>query len=198
MRTRILFSVAVALASTLAGCARNPMVPGLVCVPSAQAPPYAAAGSWYCQEVAVTVREPGPEVAQHRTGAFADLIVGAMGRCPDRAGSYVPSVTVKNIGPVAAGAFNVEVDISVFDGGGTPVATTGAVGRIAGLAPGAEAPVPFDRLPGVTVQAGDRLTLSAIVDPQQVPGGAMNVFGEILELDETNNSAVQNCTVPSG
>jgi hypothetical protein len=49
---------------------------------------------------------------------------------------------------------------------------------------------------GVMLRAGERLTISAVADPQQVPGGPLNVFGEILELDETNNSAVQNCTVP--
>jgi hypothetical protein len=46
------------------------------------------------------------------------------------------------------------------------------------------------------LHAGDRLTISAIADPQQVPGGPPNALGEILELDETNNGAVQNCAVP--
>ena len=196
MRPRIRILLAPALLLGAVGCVRPPVTPGLVCVPSNQPPPYEAAGSWYCQEVSVSVREPGPQVVQHRTGQFADLIVSAVGRCPDRAGQFAPSVTVKNIGPVPAGAFNVVVDLGVFDGSGAPVVSTSAVARVPGLAAGAEAAVAFDRLQGVALRAGDRITVSAIADPPQVPGGALNVFGEILELDETNNSAVQNCTVP--
>jgi hypothetical protein len=90
----------------------------------------------------------------------------------------------------------VVVDLGVFDPGGAPVVSTSAVARVPGLAAGADAAVAFDRLQGVALRAGDRITVSAIADPPQVPGGALNVFSEILELDETNNSAVQNCTVP--
>ncbi len=181
---------------SVAGCARPAVTPGLVCVPAGQPPPYAAAGSWYCQEVSVSVREPGPQIVQHRTGQFADLIVSGVGRCPERPGQFAPSVTVKNIGPVPAGAFNVAIDVGVFDRGGSPVASTAAVVRVAGLATGADTALALDRMPGVMLRAGDRLTISAIADPQQVPGGPPTVFGEILELDETNNGAVQNCAVP--
>ena len=181
---------------SVAGCARPAVTPGLVCVPAGQPPPYAAAGSWYCQEVSVSVREPGPQIVQHRTGQFADLIVSAVGRCPERPGQFAPSVTVKNVGPVPAGAFNVAIDVGVFDRGGSPVASTAAVVRVAGLATGADTALALDRMPGVMLRAGDRLTISAIADPQQVPGGPPTVFGEILELDETNNGAVQNCAVP--
>ena len=181
---------------SVAGCARPAVTPGLVCVPAGQPPPYAAAGSWYCQEVSVSVREPGPQIVQHRTGQFADLIVSGVGRCPERPGQFAPSVTVKNVGPVPAGAFNVAIDVGVFDRGGSPVASTAAVVRVAGLATGADTALALDRMPGVMLRAGDRLTISAIADPQQVPGGPPTVFGEILELDETNNGAVQNCAVP--
>ena len=181
---------------SVAGCARPAVTPGLVCVPASQPPPYAAAGSWYCQEVSVSVREPGPQIVQHRTGQFADLIVSGVGRCPERPGQFAPSVTVKNVGPVPAGAFNVAIDVGVFDRGGSPVASTAAVVRVAGLATGADTALALDRMPGVMLRAGDRLTISAIADPQQVPGGPPTVFGEILELDETNNGAVQNCAVP--
>ena len=196
MSTRIRFLLVSALIWSVAGCARPAVTPGLVCVPASQPPPYAAAGSWYCQEVSVSVREPGPQIVQHRTGQFADLIVSAVGRCPERPGQFAPSVTVKNVGPVPAGAFNVAIDVGVFDRGGSPVASTAAVVRVAGLAAGADTALALDRMPGVTLRAGDRLTISAIADPQQVPGGPPTVFGEILELDETNNGAVQNCTVP--
>jgi len=37
-----------------AACARSTVSPGMVCVPASQATPYAA-GSWYCQEVTVSV-----------------------------------------------------------------------------------------------------------------------------------------------
>lgn len=196
MPTRTCFLLVPLLLWSLAGCARPAVTPGLVCVPAGQPPPYAAAGSWYCQEVSVSVREPGPQLVQHRTGQFADLIVSAVGRCPERPGQFAPSVTVKNIGPVPAGAFNVAIDVGVFDRGGSPVASTAAVVRVAGLAAGAESALVLDRMPGVMLRAGDRLTVSAIADPQQVPGGPPNVFGEVLELDETNNGAVQNCAVP--
>ena len=184
---------------SVAGCARPAVTPGLVCVPAGQPPPYAAAGSWYCQEVSVSVREPGqpgPQIVQHRSGQFADLIVSAVGRCPERPGQFAPSVTVKNVGPVPAGAFNVAIDVGVFDRSGSPVASTAAVVRVAGLAASADSALALDRMPGVMLHAGDRLTISAIADPQQVPGGPPTVFGEILELDETNNGAVQNCAVP--
>jgi len=184
---------------SVAGCARPAVTPGLVCVPVSQPPPYAAAGSWYCQEVSVSVREPGqpgPQIVQHRSGQFADLIVSAVGRCPERPGQFAPSVTVKNVGPVPAGAFNVAIDVGVFDRSGSPVASTAAVVRVAGLAASADSALALDRMPGVMLHAGDRLTISAIADPQQVPGGPPTVFGEILELDETNNGAVQNCAVP--
>lgn len=196
MPTRTRFLLVSVLISSLAGCARPAVTPGLVCVPAGQPPPYAAAGSWYCQEVSVSVREPGPQLVQHRTGQFADLIVGAVGRCPEQPGQFAPSVTVKNIGPVPAGAFNVAIDVGVFDRSGSPVASTAAVVRVAGLAANADTALALDRMPGVMLRAGDRLTISAIADPQQVPGGPPNVFGEILELDETNNGAVQNCAVP--
>ncbi|HET8530705.1 MAG TPA: hypothetical protein VFO08_06120 [Methylomirabilota bacterium] len=196
MSTRIRFLLVSVLIWTLAGCARPAVSPGLVCVPAGQPPPYAAAGSWYCQEVSVSVREPGTQVVQHRTGQFADLIVSAVGRCPERPGQFAPSVTVKNIGPVPAGAFNVAIDVGVFDRGGAPVASTAAVVRVAGLAANADTALALDRMPGVMLRAGDRLTISAIADPQQVPGGPPNVFGEVLELDETNNGTVQNCAVP--
>ena len=196
MPTSTRFLLAPILLWTLTGCVRPPVTPGLVCVPSSQSPPYAAAGSWYCQEVSVSVREPGPQVVQHRTGQFADLIVSAVGRCPERAGQFAPRVTVKNIGPVPAGAFNVAVDVGVFDSGGGAAVSTAAIVRVPGLAANSETTVAFDRMQGVMLRAGDRLTISAVADPQQVPGGPLNVFGEILELDETNNSAVQNCTVP--
>ena len=194
MPTRRRFLLAPILLWSLAGCARSPVGPGLVCVPASQPPPYAAAGSWYCQEVSVSVREPAPQVVQQRIGQFADLIVSAVGRCPDRPGQFAPSVTVKNIGPVPAGAFNVAVDIGVFDRGGGAAMTSGAIVRVPGLAANAETAVAFDRMPGLMLRAGDRLTISAIADPPQVPG--VPLTGEILELDETNNSAVQNCTVP--
>lgn len=196
MSTRIRFLLVSALIWSLAGCARPAVTPGLVCVPASQPPPYAAAGSWYCQEVSVSVREPGPQIVQHRTGQFADLIVSAVGRCPERPGQFAPSVTVKNVGPVPAGAFNVAIDVGVFDRDGSPVASTAAVVRVAGLAASADTALALDRMPGVMLRAGDRLTISAIADPQQVPGGPPTVFGEILELDETNNGAVQNCAVP--
>lgn len=196
MSTRIRFLLVSALIWSLAGCARPAVTPGLVCVPTSQPPPYAAAGSWYCQEVSVSVREPGPQIVQHRTGQFADLIVSAVGRCPERPGQFAPSVTVKNVGPVPAGAFNVAIDVGVFDRDGSPVASTAAVVRVAGLAASADTALALDRMPGVMLRAGDRLTISAIADPQQVPGGPPTVFGEILELDETNNGAVQNCAVP--
>jgi hypothetical protein len=196
MSTRARVLLVSALIGTLAGCARPAVTPGLVCVPASQPPPYAAAGSWYCQEVSVSVREPGPQIVQHRTGQFADLIVSAVGRCPERPGQFAPSVTVKNVGPVPAGAFNVAIDVGVFDRAGSPVASTAAVVRVAGLAAGADTALALDRMPGVMLRAGDRLTISAIADPQQVPGGPPNVLGEILELDETNNGAVQNCAVP--
>jgi hypothetical protein len=196
MPTRTRFLLVSVLIWSLAGCARPAVTPGLVCVPAGQPPPYAAAGSWYCQEVSVSVREPGPQVVQRRTGQFADLIVSAVGRCPERPGQFAPSVTVKNIGPVPAGAFNVAIDVGVFDRNGSPVASTAAVVRVAGLAANADTALALDRMPGVMLLAGDRLTISAIADPQQVPGGPPNVFGEILELDETNNGAVQNCAVP--
>jgi hypothetical protein len=195
MPTRIRFLLVPLLIASLTACARPAVTPGLVCVPAGQ-PPAAAAGSWYCQEVSVSVREPGPQVVQRRTGQFADLIVSAVGRCPDRAGQFAPSVTVKNIGPVPAGAFNVAIDVGVFDRTGAPVASTAAVVRVPGLAAGADTAVALDRMPGVTLRAGDRLTISAIADPPQVPGGTLNVFGEVLELDETDNGAVQNCAVP--
>jgi len=196
MPTRTRLPLVLILIGSLAGCARPAVTPGLVCVPAGQPPPYAAAGSWYCQEVSVSVREPGPQIVQHRTGQFADLIVSAVGRCPERPGQFAPNVTVKNVGPVPAGAFNVAIDVGVFDRGGSPVASTAAVVRVAGLAAGAESALALDRMPGVMLRAGDRLTISAIADPQQVPGGPPNVFGEVLELDETNNGAVQNCAVP--
>jgi hypothetical protein len=196
MPTRTRFLLVSVLIWSLAGCARPAVTPGLVCVPAGQPPPYAPAGSWYCQEVSVSVREPGPQVVQRRTGQFADLIVSAVGRCPERPGQFAPSVTVKNIGPVPAGAFTVAIDVGVFDRSGSPVASTAAVVRVAGLAANADTALALDRMPGVMLRAGDRLTISAIADPQQVPGGPPNVFGEILELDETNNGAVQNCAVP--
>ena len=196
MSTRVRVLLVSALIWSLAGCARPAATPGLVCVPAGQPPPYAAAGSWYCQEVSVSVREPGPQIVQHRTGQFADLIVSAVGRCPERPGQFAPSVTVKNVGPVPAGAFNVAIDLGVFDRGGSPVASTAAVVRVAGLAASTDTALALDRMPGVMLRAGDRLTISAIADPQQVPGGPPTVFGDILELDETNNGAVQNCAVP--
>ena len=197
MRRRLLaFSLLLAAA---AGCARSAGAPGLVCVPAAQAPPYAAAGSWYCQEVAVTVREPSPQPEQHRAGQYADLVVTAVGRCPDGPGPFAPRITVKNAGPVPAGAFNVAVDVGVFDTGGAPAVSTAAVARVPGLAAGAEVTVTLERLQALTLRPGDRLTVTAIADPQQAPGSApLHLFGEILELDESNNSAVQNCTVPGG
>src|SRR5512144_3402132 len=130
MSTRIRFLLVSVLIWTLAGCVRPAVSPGLVCVPAGQPPPYAAAGSWYCQEVSVSVREPGTQVVQRRTGQFADLIVSAVGRCPERPGPFAPSVTVKNIGPVPAGAFNVAVDVGVFDRAGSPVASTASVVRV--------------------------------------------------------------------
>jgi hypothetical protein len=178
-----------------AGCARSGVSPGLVCVPATQAP-YAASGSWYCQEVAVTVREPAAPMEHRRTGQYADLVVTSVGRCPDGPGPFTPHVTVKNTGPVPAGAFNVAVDVGVFDTGGAPAVSTAAVARVPGLAAGAETPVPLDRMQPLTLRAGDRVTITAISDPQQTPVTAPNVFGEIMELDESNNSAVQNCTVP--
>jgi hypothetical protein len=196
MPTRIRFLLVFVLIWSLAGCARPPVTPGLVCVPAGQPPPYAAAGSWYCQEVSVSVREPGPQVVQQRTGQFADLIVSSVGRCPEGPGQFAPSVTVKNVGPVPAGAFNVAIDVGVFDRGGSPVASTAAVVRVPGLAANADTALALDRMPGVMLRAGDRLTISAIADPQQVPGGPPTVFGEVLELDEANNGAVQNCAVP--
>jgi hypothetical protein len=105
MSTRIRFLLVSALIWSVAGCARPAVTPGLVCVPASQPPPYAAAGSWYCQEVSVSVREPGqpgPQIVQHRSGQFADLIVSAVGRCPERPGQFAPSVTVKNVGPRTA------------------------------------------------------------------------------------------------
>ena len=85
----------------------------------------------------MSVREPGPQIVQHRTGQFADLIVSAVGRCPERAGQFAPSVTVKNIGPVPAGAFNVAVDVGVFDSSGGAAVSTAAIVRVPGLAAGA-------------------------------------------------------------
>lgn len=196
MPTRTRLPLVLILIWSLAGCARPAVTPGLVCVPAGQPPPYAAAGSWYCQEVSVSVREPGPQVVQQRTGQFADLIVSAVGRCPEGPGQFAPSVMVKNIGPVPAGAFNVAIDVGVFDRGGSPVASTAAVARVAGLAANADTSLALDRMPGVMLRAGDRLTISAIADPQQGPGGPPTVFGEVLELDEANNGAVQNCAVP--
>jgi hypothetical protein len=196
MSTRVRVLLVSALIWSLAGCARPAVTPGLVCVPAGQPPPYAAAGSWYCQEVSVSVREPGPQIAQQRTGQFADLIVTAVGRCPERPGQFAPGVAVKNVGPVPAGAFNVAIDVGVFDRAGSPVASTAAVVRVAGLAASADAALALERMPAVMLRAGDRLTISAIADPAQVPGGPPSVFGEILELDETNNGAVQNCAVP--
>ena len=181
-----------------AGCARSTVAPGLVCVPASQAPPYAAAGSWYCQEVTVSVREPGPQTEQHRTGQYADLVISGVGRCPDGPGPFTPTVTVKNSGPVPAGAFNVAVDVGVFDTGGAPAVSTAAVTRVPGLAAGAETRVALERLQPLTLRAGDRVTITAIADPQQAPNSApLGMVGEILELDEGNNSAVQNCTVPA-
>ena len=195
MRRRVPVFALVLLAA--AGCARSASAPGLVCVPAAQAPPYAAAGSWYCQEVGVTVREPGPQPEQHRTGQYADLVVTGVGRCPDGPGPFTPRITVKNVGPVAAGAFNVAVDVGVFDIGGAPAVSTAAVARVPGLAAGAEMAVTLERLQALTLRPGDRLTITAIADPQQTLGSApLHMYGEILELDESNNSAVQNCTVP--
>ena len=196
MSTRVRVLLVSALIWSVAGCARPAVTPGLVCVPASQPPPYAAAGSWYCQEVSVSVREPGPQIAQQRTGQFADLIVTAVGRCPERPGQFAPSVAVKNVGPVPAGAFNVAIDVGVFDRAGSPVASAAAVVRVAGLAASADTSLALDRMPGVMLRAGDRLTISAIADPQQVPGGPPTVFGEIIELDETDNGAVQNCAVP--
>lgn len=191
---------AVLLVSALlagAACARSTVSPGLVCVPASQAPPYAAAGSWYCQEVTVSVREPGPQPEQHRTGQYADLVVTGVGRCPDAPGPFTPTVRVKNMGPVPAGAFNVAVDVGVFDTGGAPAVSTAAVTRLPGLAAGAESGVALERMQPLMLRAGDRVTITAIADPQQTPAAApLNVVGEILELDEGNNSAVQNCTVP--
>src|SRR5258708_12030781 len=110
MPTRIRFLLASILLGTLAGCVRPPVTPGLVCVPSSQSPPYAAAGSWYCQEVSVSVRDPGPQVVQHRPRQFSDLIVSPVGRCPERAGQFSPRVTDTTIGPVPPPAFNVAAD----------------------------------------------------------------------------------------
>jgi hypothetical protein len=188
----------VSLLLAAAGCARSTVAPGLVCVPASQAPPYAAAGSWYCQEVTVSVREPGPQAEQHRTGQYADLVVSGVGRCPDGPGPFTPAVTVKNAGPVPAGAFNVAVDVGVFDTGGAPAVSTAAVARVPGLAAGAETRVALERLQPLVLRAGDRVTITAIADPQQTPASAaLGVVGEILELDEGNNSAIQNCTVPA-
>jgi hypothetical protein len=197
MRTTGAFLLTITLAFGLAGCVRSGP-PGLVCVPANPPPPYAVAESWLCQAVSVSLHEPGPQIVQHRTGQFADLIVSAVGRCPDRPGQFAPSVTVKNIGPVPAGAFNVEVDISVFDAAGTPAVTTGAVVRVPGLAAGTDGPVSFNRMQGVALRAGDRVSVTVTADPPQIPGGIFNVYGEVLELDETNNSAAQACVVPAG
>jgi hypothetical protein len=193
---RVVLLLPVLLAAT--GCARSAMAPGLVCVPASQAPPYATSGSWYCQEVTVSVREPAAPPEQRRTGQYADLVVTSVGRCPAGPGSFTPQVTVKNAGPVPAGAFNVAVDVGVFDTGGAPALSTAAVTRVPGLAAGAEVAVPLERMQPLTLRAGDRVTITAIADPQQTPVTAPNVFGEIMELDEGNNSAVQNCTVPGG
>src|SRR6185369_14438349 len=161
-----------------AACARSTVSPGMVCVPASQATPYAA-GSWYCQEVTVSVREPGPQPEQHRAGQYADLVVTGVGRCPDGPGPFAPAVRVKNMGPVPAGAFNV------------------AVARVPGLAAGAEIAVALERMQPLMLRAGDRVTITAIADPQQTPAAApLGMAGEIVELDESNNSAVQNCTVP--
>src|SRR5258705_4968648 len=155
MPTRIRFLLASILLGTLAGCVRPPVTPGLVCVPSSQPPPYAAAGSWYCQEVSVSVREPGPQVVQHRAGQFAALIVSAVGRCPERAGQFAPSVTVKNIGPVPAGAFNVAVDVGVFDSSGGAAMSTAAIVRVPGLAANADNTVTLDRIEGLVPHVRD-------------------------------------------
>jgi hypothetical protein len=192
MRVRHVLLLPALLAA--AGCARSTLPP-LVCVPATQAP-YAASGGWYCQEVAVSVREPAAPVEHRRTGQYADLVVIGVGRCPDAPGPFAPAVLVKNAGPVPAGAFNVAVDVGVFDAGGAPAVTTAAVARVPGLAAGAETTVPLERMPPLTLRAGDRVTITAIADPQQTPVTAPNVFGEIMELDEGNNSALQNCTVP--
>ncbi len=180
-----------------AACARSTVSPGMVCVPASQATPYAA-GSWYCQEVTVSVREPGPQPEQHRAGQYADLVVTGVGRCPDGPGPFAPAVRVKNMGPVPAGAFNVAVDVGVFDTGGAPAVSTAAITRVPGLAAGAETAVALERMQPLMLRAGDRVTITAIADPQQTPAAApLGMAGEIVELDESNNSAVQNCTVPA-
>ena len=194
MPTRIRFLLAPILLWTLAGCVRPPVTPGLVCVPVEPAAPLRGGGELVLPGGIGQRARAGPSDRPAPDRAVRGPHRERGGRGSGRASS--PSVTVRNIGPVPAGAFNVAVDVGVSTAAAGPRWSTAAIVRVPGLAANADTTVAFDRMQGVTLRAGDRLTISAVADPQPVPGSPLNVFGEILELDETNNSAVQNCTVP--
>jgi CARDB len=126
-------------------------------------------------------------------GTRPDLIVSALGSCPDRAGNaFPPAIKVRNVGNTAATPFDVTVTISATDRSGQQAFSLTLRQRVtASLAPNDETPALFSGMQMFQVSSGDTITISAMADPPR----PRQPFGEVLELDEMNNSGERVCPV---
>ena len=127
-------------------------------------------------------------------GDRPDLIVSKMGSCPDRAGNaFPPDIQVKNVGVATATPFDVEATISAVDRSGQPAFTLILRKRVTtNLAPQDETPPLFTGMQTFQVASGDTVTITATADPLR----PRQPLGEVLETDESNNTAQNICVIP--
>jgi hypothetical protein len=142
-------------------------------------------------------RKPG--FIQHRTGQLPDLFVRRAGPCPGAPGVWLPQITIGNQGTAYAGVFDVSVDVTLVRGGTSTSMTYH--GRLpTSLGPTGEWNVTFSPMPGVPLESKDRLAWRVYADPPHVfvaPDELFLPWGEIIESDETNNTAEgpPDCTI---
>jgi len=192
MRARLLLLFTLTVALTSCASPEGGMRSEFLCYPG---PGYAIRGPLHCYSLPdlKLVQRPQPGVIQHRTGAYADLIVSQI-RCTDQHGSFVPRVIVANTSATPAGAFDVVTTFTITpaDPSAMPLVVS-FTGRISGVQMGTPQPVDFRQMT-IPLEAGDTLKISATADPALFAPRFL-LWGEVLELDETNNTSEATCTV---